>query len=172
MNDKTDEELVALTLKDKENFAYLIARYEDKLLRYIKRISGTDDAEDVLQNSLIKAYENLNGFNTSLKFSSWMYRICHNEVISNYRKKKSRPKMISFEGLENMVFDNINIDVHNLSKVLKHIDIKYREVLVLRYIEEKEYKEISDILKKPINTVSTLLSRAKKQLKQKYEQYI
>ena len=170
-DDKTDEELVILTLKDKENFVYLIRRYEDKLLRYIKRISGADDAEDILQNSFIKAYENLNSFNTSLKFSSWIYRICHNEVINNYRKKKARPKTIAFEGLENLVFDNISIDVYNLSKILKDIDIKYREVLVLRYIEEKDYKEISDILKKPMGTVSTLLNRAKKQLKQRYEQY-
>ncbi|MCD4760742.1 hypothetical protein K8R42_02475, partial [bacterium] len=66
----SDTDLVKLVLKDQENFSYLIKRYQSKLLRYIRRISGLniEDAEDVLQDVFIKVYQNLNSFDTSLKF--------------------------------------------------------------------------------------------------------
>ncbi|MCD4760747.1 RNA polymerase sigma factor, partial [bacterium] len=153
-----------------------------KLLRYIRRISGLniEDAEDVLQDVFIKVYQNLNSFDTSLKFSSWIYRITHNQVISNFRKKQARPQEISGDNeliLNNIVSDldmGRDIDLgyarENIDKILNSLDIKYREVLVLKFLEEKEYKEISDILKKPMGTVATLLNRAKKQFREKLVQ--
>jgi len=173
---KTDEELVGLVLKNPDYFLYLVRRYEQKLNRYISRISNLnqDDAEDVLQDAFIKIYKILNGFDPSLKFSSWMHRITHNEVISNYRKFKNKPSIISFdvdgEFIKNIA-DDLDIEKEinlkelktDVSLVLNKMDIKYREVLVLRFLEEKNYREISDILKKPEGTVATLLNRAKKQ---------
>ncbi|MBU4536457.1 sigma-70 family RNA polymerase sigma factor [Patescibacteria group bacterium] len=92
LDKKTDGELVSLVLENSDYFLYLVRRYEQKLTRYIARISNLDkdDIEDVLQDIFIKVYKNLNGFDTSLKFSSWIYRITHNEVISNYRKFKNK----------------------------------------------------------------------------------
>ena len=173
---KTDEELVGLVLKNPDYFLHLVRRYEQKLNRYISRISNLsqDDAEDVLQDAFIKIYKNLNGFDTSLKFSSWIYRITHNEVISNYRKFKNKPSVIFFdvdgEFIKNIA-DDLDIEKEinlrelktDVSLVLNKMDIKYREVLVLRFLEGKNYSEISDILKKPEGTVATLLNRAKKQ---------
>ena len=68
----TDEELVRLSLENKENFYHLIKRYEWKLLRYIHRLTDItqQESEDVLQDIFIKVYCNLNGFNQNLKFSS------------------------------------------------------------------------------------------------------
>ncbi|MEA2112650.1 MAG: sigma-70 family RNA polymerase sigma factor, partial [Patescibacteria group bacterium] len=96
---KTDEELVGLVLNNQDYFLFLVRRYEQKLFRYISRISSLnqDDIEDVLQDIFIKVYKNLNNFDTDLKFSSWIYRITHNEVISNYRKYKNKAKIISFD---------------------------------------------------------------------------
>lgn len=174
--DKTDEELAGLCLKNSVFFACLINRYEQPLARYIKRISnlGQEDAEDVLQDVFIKIYQNLNNFDRSLKFSSWVYRITHNEVISNYRKRKVRPQTISFE-YDEEVINNIasdfdlkkEIDNNLLSeaikKILSKIDYKYSQILELKYLEHKSYQEISDILQCPGGTVATLLHRAKKQ---------
>lgn len=171
----SDEELVKLTLKDKEVFLYLIKRYQSKLIAYIRRISGLrlEDAEDLLQEVFIKIYQNINNFDTDLKFSSWVYRIAHNEVIDNYRRKQSRPNEILWdqENFANLLAADTDIakdvDIEflrkNINKVLTKLDIKYREVLILKFLEEKDYKEISDILKKPMGTVATLISRAKKQ---------
>jgi len=180
--EKTDEELVYLTLQNQANFLYLMKRYKAKLLPYIKRISGVDDdeAEDVLQNVFIKVYKNLNDFDPDLKFSSWIYRIAHNESISNYRKNKVRPHHHSVslddEIINKIIFDfNIEkeIDAVFLRKkifdILDVLDEKYKEVIVLKFFEDKDYKEISDIIKKPMGTVASLMNRAKKEFGKEYQ---
>ncbi len=177
--EKTDVELVKLTLKNQDYFQYLIERYEDKLLSYIRRISNIalEEAEDILQEVFIKVYINLNDFDPDLKFSSWIYRITHNQVISNYRKLQSRPQKIVLDPesdfLENLASDlDIGKDLDQkylrkaINKVLASLDLKYREILVLKFLEEKSYQEISDILKKPMGTIASLINRAKKKFKE------
>lgn len=176
--EKTDEELVSLSLKDQEYFGCLVSRYEEKMLRYIRRISGVNvqNAEDILQDIFIKVYRNLNDFDQDLKFSSWLYRIAHNQVISEFRKKQARPQLIGGEDIENFIHSvasTINIANETdekilrsqVEKILEKIDLKYREALVLHYLEGKNYQEISDILRKPMGTVATLINRAKKNFK-------
>lgn len=178
-NDITDEEIVPLTLQNQDYFLYIVRRYEDKLKRYITRISGlpSEDVEDLLQDVFIKVYQNLNDFDTSLKFSSWIYRIAHNETISNYRKTKSRPQSVSYDdepALANQLASKIDFvkeiekeyDAKIIRKVLAKMDKKYREILILRFLEEKDYNEISDILQKPIGTVGAMINRGKKQFKE------
>lgn len=172
--DKTDEELVLMTLENEDLFLHIMKRYEGKLMAYIIRISGfsKEDAEDVLQEVFIKAYINLNSFDNDLKFSSWIYRIAHNEAINTYRKKKVRPQNamnLDDSFLSNLASDlktDRDVDVEylrlHINKILDRLDIKYKEILILRFWEDKDYKEISDILKKPMGTVATLVSRAKK----------
>lgn len=177
-SNKKDEELVEVSVSDQLAFEELIKRYEIKLFNYIKRISSLskEDAEDVLQEVFIKVYRNLNDFDTSLKFSSWIYRITHNEVITNFRKFSARPKIFDLdtndEILENIKSDfdiekdlDLSLLRKELENVLAKMDIKYREVLILKFFEFKDYNEISDIIKKPIGTVGTLINRAKKQFK-------
>jgi len=175
----SDEELVRMTLGQKNHFGDLVDRYEAKLRRYITRLGvrNSEDQEDVLQEIFLKTYRNLNGFDTSLQFSSWIYRIAHNEAISWYRKRNVRPEghliadseeILGFlqakDEIEDVKFDQtINATVVN--KALFDIDDKYREVIVLRFFEHKEYEEISDILKIPVGSVGTLIHRGKKQLK-------
>ena len=86
----SDEELVEIIKsKDKEIFAEIIKRYEKKLLRYANYLlNDSDKASDVVQESFIKAYVNLNSFNNKFKFSSWIYRIVHNEAINHINKNK------------------------------------------------------------------------------------
>jgi RNA polymerase sigma-70 factor (ECF subfamily) len=182
VEEKTDEELVALVLRNPEAYVFLVERYEVKLLRYIMRISAStkEDAEDLLQEVFLSAYRYLNDFDQDLKFSSWIYRIAHNKVISHFRKVTARPKTTTYEGDSQLL--NILASDEDLSRdlerkytgeevnsVLAEIDERYREVLVLKFLEEKDYKEISDILEKPMGTVATLISRAKKQFKEKVE---
>ncbi|HAT03192.1 MAG TPA: hypothetical protein DCS29_00230 [Candidatus Magasanikbacteria bacterium] len=176
--EKTDNELVELTLQNQEYFAYIIERYKGKLLSYIKRISGLDyeDAEDVLQEVLVKVYYNLNGFDLKLKFSSWIYRVAHNEAISELRKRNVRPLYYVQDEDLARIADGLDmsheVDMHvlqdDINVTLSKMDKKYREALVLKFLEEKDYNEISDILKKPIGTVGTLINRAKKQFKKLY----
>lgn len=175
---KTDEEIAAMALQSPDCFGCLAQRYEGKLMRYIRRISGVsqEDAEDILQEIFIKVYRNLRSFDQSLKFSSWIYRIAHNQVISNWRKTKSRPQVLKFETDEDFLkFIASDVDLahdterkfeaEEVRKLLEEMDEKYKEVLVLKFLEGKDYKEISDILQKPLGTVATLINRAKKQFR-------
>jgi len=173
-----DEELVRRSLENRELFYYLIKRYELRLLKYIKRITNVthEEAEDLLQEIFIKVYRHLNGFDQKLKFSSWVYRIAHNEVINFAKKKKSGAAFTCLNdedaeetGLENLAGKD---DVHGnyvfmesrerVWRALMELPIKYREVLVLKFFENKSYREMSDILRKPEGTVATLVNRAKK----------
>lgn len=174
--EKTDEELVVLSVENQNHFLYLVSRYENRLFNYILRISNVskEEAEDLLQEVFIKVYQNLNDFDPDLKFSSWIYRITRNQVISNFRKLNARAQTINLDDeiLENIASDlNIERDAElkylkeNIDKILNKIDKKYREVLILRFLEEKDYKEISDILRKPVGTVATFLNRAKKEFR-------
>lgn len=179
--DKTDEEIVKLSLADQEYFLHIIKRYKLKLYRYVLKISNIDpeEVEDILQEVFMKVYQNLNDFDDSLKFSSWIYRITHNQVISNFRKLKARPQKAGFD-LDDDIIKNIasefnlvnNLDAkilqEKIAKVIEKMDVKYREVLILKFLEEKSYNEISDIIKKPIGTVGSLMNRAKKEFREEF----
>jgi RNA polymerase sigma-70 factor, ECF subfamily len=177
--DKTDNELVKLSLDNPDHFLCLTRRYESKLLHYIMRVSrlAKEDAEDILQDVFIKTYYNLNGFDEELKFSSWIYRIAHNQTVSEIRKKSIRPTIsLEKEDIDRFedAFDVVkeidtSIDRDKINEVISHLDEKYREVLILRFLDEKDYVEIADILKKPVSTVGNLILRGKKLFKEEYE---
>jgi len=177
----SDEELVKLTLAHQDNFLYLVDRYKGRLLSYILRLTSVnnEDAEDTLQEVFIKVYLNLNDFNKDLKFSSWIYRITHNQVISNHRRLKARPEgyavSIDDQAARSLAAE-IDIaagaDLQLLKvvivKILDKLDKKYREVLILKFWEEKSYQEISDIIKKPPGTVASMLNKAKSELEKEF----
>lgn len=177
-----DQELVLLTLENQGYFAYLIDRYKAKLFRYIKRLSNVsnEEAEDILQDVFLKTYLNLNSFTTSLKFSSWIYAIAHNQVISNFRKIKARPEGSSVTidlGLSDVLASDLNIEkatdskllAERVAKALAKLKPKYREILILKYLEEKNYQEMSDIIKKPMGTVASMLNTARGEFKKVME---
>lgn len=186
IQDLSDEQLVALVLEQSSAYVFLVERYEEKLLRYVMRIGvrTREDAEDILQDVFLSAYRNLNDFDTDLKFSSWIYRIAHNKVISHFRKVSARVRTTPYEGdvdLLNILASDTDIaaemdqklKAEEVREILGAMDERYREVLVLKFLEDKDYKEISDILEKPMGTVATLINRAKKQFREhiaKYEQ--
>jgi RNA polymerase sigma-70 factor (ECF subfamily) len=161
-------------------FGLLIERYEHKLFHYIKRTINfpNQETEDILQEVFIKAYKNLNGFNPELKFSSWIYRITYNHTISYWRKHKNNQSNLSIEDSEVLIKTlSTNEDIPSdlaqqiesqaVREAINSLDNKYRDVLVLKFLEDKSYEEISDILKKPSGTIATLINRAKTKLKNK-----
>lgn len=163
---------------DHERFGVLIDRYEPKLRRYITRLGvrNADEQDDVLQDIFIKAYRKLYTFDTDLSFSSWIYRIAHNEAVSWFRKRNVRPEghMItdsddvlvlvrSDDASPEVSFDQ-SLNAAEVQRALAALPEKYRIALMLRYFEHKEYDEISDILQIPVGSVGTLIHRGKKQL--------
>jgi RNA polymerase sigma-70 factor (ECF subfamily) len=175
----SDSDLIDTIRKSQsEAYAEIIERYQGKLFAYIFRLIGNrEEAEDLLQNVFIKAYRNLNSFDIQRKFSSWIYRIAHNESM-NFIKRRYLKRFISWEDI-NSSKDKLEArsladapdeawfkkeSIQGVGEAIRRLPLKYRQVLILRYFSDKSYQEISEILDKPLNTVGTLINRAKKKL--------
>jgi RNA polymerase sigma-70 factor (ECF subfamily) len=176
MRDKTDEEIAAKVQSgDLESFSFLVERYEKKLKRYARKfLANPEDINDIAQEIFIKAYVNIKSFDIEKKFSPWIYRIAHNELVNLLKKKEKNPLLF---------FDADTLFPHPVSreetdrktqsdeikklldKCLNQIPSKYREPLLLFYMEELSYNEIAEVMRVPISTVGVRLKRGKRMLK-------
>lgn len=181
-NEYADVDIVQQSLSNKDVFAVLIERYALPLARYARRlgVSRSEDVDDLLQEVFLKTYQNLNAFDSTLSFSTWIYRIMHNESISFFRKRNIRPEGNMVEDSDAvlaLIRDEDDLREHlekqsdgeHVHRALDKIDFKYKEILVLRFFEQREYAEISDILQIPMGSVATLVHRAKKALRKELE---
>lgn len=172
----SDEELVtAVQGGDQDAFGHIINRYQGKIFAYIMRLMNhADDATDITQDVFMKAYKHMHTVDTSRKFSSWLYRIAHNESV-NWLKKKTRAKVESLDAhLEagHQVAAKVDVaedfaraeEQKNIRAAIDQLPEKYRDVMERRYLKQQSYHEISNALGKPVNTVGTLINRAKKQM--------
>ncbi|MCC2631283.1 MAG: polymerase sigma factor SigW, polymerase sigma-70 factor, subfamily [Candidatus Paceibacter sp.] len=179
-HEPSDEHLAMLVQQgDKEKFGVLMERYEKKLFRYGRKfLSNKDNIEDVVQEVFIKTYQSIKSFDTSQRFSPWIYRIAHNTFINEIRRHSRTP--ISFFDFDTLVAHPIYDDPglaeaeqkemqKMLEKGLDKLQPQYREILILFYLEELSYKEIADILRIPVGTVGIRLKRAKEKLVKVYE---
>lgn len=172
---RTDGALVADILGGRlEALAVLLGRYEAGAVRYASSIVGDrDDAEDVVQDASIKAYRNLRAFDITRSFQPWLYRIVRNEGLNWLRKHR---RTVYGEGAQ-LLLDNTagSSDSHAdlerkeiqtmMQDCLYELDLKYREPLMLYFIDDRSYQEISDILRIPMGTVATNINRGKQQLR-------
>jgi len=181
MAQQTDEKITRLVQSGNiELFGILVERYEKKMLRYGKKfLRSFEDIEDIVQEVFIKAYENIKSFDSKRKFSSWLYRIAHNEFINTIKKKSNNPLYlfdpdILFPHPVSKENSDKEINREELNKIInKYLDklnLKYREPIILYYFEELSYKEIADILHIPIGTVAIRLKRGKEIMKKIYDQ--
>ena len=177
----SDSDLIKMIRsKAPRTYQELVKRYKSKLFAYLYRLVGNrEEAEDILQNVFVKVYKNISHFDTKRKFSSWIYRIAHNEAV-NFLKKRGRRHLVSLEDiettkdkLETASIEKSPVDSwlqkelkKEMQDALDKLPAKYKEVLILRYFLDKSYDEMSEILGKPVNTVGTLLNRAKNKLMQ------
>ncbi|XLQ19967.1 MAG: RNA polymerase sigma factor [Candidatus Moraniibacteriota bacterium] len=159
-------------------FDVIIKRYEKKLFYYVMRfVNNSDESKDLVQNVFIKTLKHIDSFDCEKKFSSWIYRIAHNETM-NWFNRSNKRKTISIEEVDS-VKDNIEISDKTsttldewfqielrgeLEDAVAQLPENYAQVITLRYFEDKSYTEISEILNKPTSSVGTLLRRAKKKL--------
>lgn len=175
----SDGDLVKIIIEQNpEAYKILFKRYEKSLYIYIfHMVRNKEEVEDLLQNVFSKTFKSLKRFDIERKFSSWIYRIAHNEAV-NFIKRKSKRKLVSWEDVSTSK-DKLDISVEDkdvseilmqkevskeIDDALKEIPEKYRKILAMRYFEEYSYEKIGKILGKPVNTVGTLINRAKKKL--------
>lgn len=176
----SDEKLIeAIINSNQELYSFVIDRYESKLRSYLKRLTNNSpEVDDLVQQTLVNAFINLKSFDVSQKFSSWIYRIAHNLTINWLKKKKINIFLGQDEFLANSIKADIDIIEEVASKELSkkiaqainNLPDKFKEPIILFYIEDKTYDEISEILRKPKNTIGTLISRAKTILKKELQE--
>jgi RNA polymerase sigma-70 factor, ECF subfamily len=172
-----DEDLVRLVQEGKaEFFNLLVNRYENKMENYARHfLCDKDDISDLLQDIFIKTYKNIKSFDATRKFSPWIYRIAHNEFV-NALKRNHKRALPLFDS--DVLFPLGKIkptfleadredQKRTVNKFLDGLQMKYREPLMLYYIEELSYKEIADVLMIPVTTVGVRIKRAKEAIKKK-----
>jgi len=152
------EETLVAQLKHKDTqakaFEVLINTYKERLYWHIRRIvMDHDDADDVLQNTFIKVYRNIEGFKGDSKLFSWMYRIATNESLT-FLKQKSRKLGVDSEALQVHMANSLQADVYfegdeiqyKLQQAIATLPEKQKLVFNMKYFEELKYDEISEIL--------------------------
>ncbi len=172
--DTPDALLIEAALANPDAFGAIVEKYWDPLFRYVRRIGfvSAEEAEDILQETFLNAYRKLHEYESDMKLGSWLYRIAHNQTIDTFRRADARPKSISLDDdewhrlfvsatdMERELFAKDRLAM--VKRALSRVPDRYREVLVLRFLEEKDYEEIMDILEKPKGTVATLIARGRR----------
>ena len=135
-------------------FQQLLHDYQRPLYHHIRSIVlSHDDADDVLQNTFIKVFQNLKNFKGESKLFSWMYRIATNEALT-FLKQRSKASRISSETLQKKAIENLEADVFfdgnemqlKLQKAISLLPEKQQLVFKMKYFQDLKYEEISEIL--------------------------
>jgi RNA polymerase sigma-70 factor (ECF subfamily) len=173
---------------DSAAFSELVERYERKIYRLAKHITQNDeDAEDVLQESFLKAYTHLDSFHGDSKFYTWLVRIAVNEALMKLRKRKS-DKTVSLDEPQDTGEDLVTREIavweddpekkysreelaDILNKAVDSLKPSFRTVFVLRDIEEMSTEDTAETLGISIPAVKSRLLRARLQLREKLTRY-
>ncbi len=183
MDVNEEKELIKLAQKEPEVFTKVYVQYYPKIFGYVlKRTANLEMAQDITSETFFEALKKLWQFRwRNISFSSWLYRIATNKINLHFRKDKY--KSASLDELQEQGFEPVSL--HNpeteiiaaQEKLKQHrdfivcqqkiaqLDIKYQEVITLRFFEQKQIKEISEILGKSEGTIKSLLHRALEKLR-------
>ena len=155
MQDEKEFLLKLLNPKTQNNaFQTLVDSYKKPLYYQIRSIVlNHDDADDVLQNTFVKVFQNINNFKGDSKLFSWMYRIATNESIS-FLNSKAQKNKVSNQELQSKIIDNLESDVYfegseirlKLQKAINILPEKQQLIFKMKYFEELKYEQISDVL--------------------------
>lgn len=158
---------------DREAFGELVEQYRDNVYRLAYRMCGNAyDADEAAQEAFVAAWRALPNFRGDAKFSTWLYRLTTNAAIDVMRREKRHQTVGDGEMME--LADDADSPQETVErteqqeavqKALATLSEEYREVLLLRYMEELDYAEIAEVLQLPSGTVKSRINRAKAALK-------
>lgn len=180
---KPDDEELIKRFQEGDITAYneIVHRYKDQLLNFAYRFLGNvEEAEDVVQETFLRLYRNRFAYRRIAKFSTWIYTITSNLAKTELRKRKRRKLMslsdIGYEDKEYEIED-IHADTERgadgalkdeiIQKAIDELSPRFKEVIILRDIQELSYEEISEITGVPLGTVKSRLNRARLKLQSK-----
>ncbi len=175
----TDEELIARFQNgDEHAYIELVNRYRDRLINFAYRfVNDEEQAEDVVQDTLLKLYTHRHYYRNIAKFSTWIYTIAGNLAKTELRKRK-RHKVtnLSQMGREEREYELPAVETESgqivegqyaekqIQQAIQTLPLHFRTVIILRDIQELSYEEISNIVDIPLGTVKSRINRARLQL--------
>lgn len=149
-----------------DHFAFLVKEHTSRILNYIKsRLFVKDDADDLVQNTFLSFYKALDRFDENRKVLPYLYEIAKNELKMYYRQHKETAPL--YEDMQGEGFDDQVYALGDIDEIMKEVPPVQRRALEL-VVEGYSYKEISEKMNKNINTVRTLIRRARQLLSSKY----
>ena len=153
-------------------FSKLVNTYQERLYWHIRRIViDHDDADDVLQNTLIKVFKNLDGFREDSQLFTWLYRIATNESLT-FLKKKKRNIFVSMDDVGHTLSSKLEADPElsgeaiqlKLQQAILTLPNKQRLVFNMKYFEELKYEEISEVLGTSVGSLKASYHHAVKKI--------
>ncbi|MEM6793700.1 MAG: sigma-70 family RNA polymerase sigma factor [Acidobacteriota bacterium] len=177
---RSDEDLAALAQRGSaEAFRLLVVRYQRPVLALIGRLVREPAlAEDLAQEAFVRAHERLDSFDTSRRFSSWLFKIAHNRTVDHLRRKRPETVDLEARGADGGTFEVLAAPPGEgplrraesaqlgalMEQAIAALRPNYREVLLLRFQAGLSYSEIAETLGITLATVKVQLHRARKRL--------
>ncbi len=176
--EQTDQYLLELAVRgDGGSFGQLMERWDRKIFGFIRRYVGNrEDAEDLTQNTFVKAFQNLGSLSNPSHFASWLYKIALNECRMTFRKQKGRTA-VSLEDSQPEVDDRTREEispertlegrekVSRLEEAFRKLPVEQREVLLMKEFQGLRFQDIADVLGIPVSTAKSRLYLGLKSLR-------
>jgi RNA polymerase sigma-70 factor, ECF subfamily len=179
-----DHSLVqACRMGQTEAFGALVRRYQQRLYPTILRLVGSaEDAEDILQDAFVRAFEKLDQFHGESSFYTWVYRIAVNLALSGHRRRQGRGAAFRREGVKSPAPDELPDESpaadpafaleqaereRIVQNALNHLCPEHRAVVILKDFDGRRYEEIATVLDIPVGTVRSRLHRARCELRER-----
>ena len=177
-----DLEIIQMTLTESsEAFGELVEKYQARLYNSIVQIFGPRDAEDIVQDAFVKAFQKLDSFKGTSSFYTWLYRIAFNTAVSHLRKQ---PSIISIDELQEAIGDNLADDGERpgeamekkerskqIQSALQLLSEEHRTILILREVEQMSYEMLANLFQLPVGTIRSRLHRARMCLREVSSHY-
>lgn len=172
MTDETILQLARQPHTREEGFRQLVLLYQQRLYQVIRRqVSSHEDADDVLQNTFLKIFKHLEGFEGRSELYTWMYRIANNEVI-NHHKRNVKMKFVELEHQEHKPADTyVNMDhlSRNLEAIVLNLPDRQQMVFRMRYYDEMSYKQMAEILQLTEGALKASFHHAVKKIEEEFK---
>ena len=180
-------EILTIRPKNYTEFNSLVLPFQDALYNFaLKMTKDEDDAKDLLQETLLKAYRFFDKFEKGTNIKAWLFMILKNTFINMYRKSSRTPLQVDYEDVQNF-YENIKANevsmTHSeedafsktmddeVTNAISSLQEDYRTVIILSDIEGYSYEEIAEFIDTPVGTVRSRLHRARKMLYSKLYDY-
>jgi len=159
-------------LTQDQAFRSLMTQYKERLYWHIRKIViSHDDADDVLQNTFVKIYRNINNFKAESKLYSWMYRIATNESIT-FINKRAKQNHVDVSEMQYQLAENLEADVHfdgdemqlQLQKAVATLPQKQQLVFNMKYFDDMKYNDMSEILETSVGSLKASYHHAVKKI--------